>query len=245
MNEPTQTIDLKALYAVLPESIKEIIFAPETSEKYDQLAVRFQLDTKQRDVLSAQTTFLLMGLRNPQELGSALATELAVDRQKASLIAQDLNRDLFSLIKEELKSLYAPDSTAETAPTPEATPTPAPLPAFSMAKATASVTPAPSTTPPAPTTQSMPRNEEGMPKPHIGNIFEEKLGGAFRVKSDTVQYSTPGESMTVPVPPTPEVVPQAQPTLPPPPSPTGTPQPVSPPNTGAPKPSDPYRELPM
>lgn len=209
MSENNQNIDLKTLYAILPEPLKDIIFAPETSEKYDQLAIRFQLNEKQRDTLSAQTTFLLMGLRNPQELVTALAAELGIDKEKASLIAQDLNRDLFAQVKDDLKSLYAPQAPATAAPQASApaqsAQTPAPAPAVPVAAST---------------------TEETMPKPHIGNIFEEKLGGAFRVKSDTVQYSTPATT-----------APQSTST---PQSSTATPPPVA-----LPKPSDPYRELPV
>lgn len=209
MSENNQNIDLKTLYAILPEPLKDIIFAPETSEKYDQLAIRFQLNEKQRDTLSAQTTFLLMGLRNPQELVTALATELGVENQQASLIAQDLNRDLFAQVKDDLKSLYTPQAPATAAPQASAPAqsmqTPAPAPAVPVAAST---------------------TEEAMPKPHIGNIFEEKLGGAFRVKSDTVQYSTPATT-----------TPQS----------TSTPQSstTTPPPAAIPKPSDPYRELPV
>lgn len=209
MNETNQNIDLKTLYAALPASLKDIIFSPETIEKYDQLAIRFQLNEKQRDTLSAQTTFLLMGLRNPQELVSALATELGVENQQASLIAQDLNRDLFAQVKDDLKSLYAPQAPATAARQASA-------PAQSMQ------TPAPAPAVPVATSTT----EEAMPKPHIGNIFEEKLGGAFRVKSDTVQYSTPATT-----------APQSTPT---PQSSTATP-----PAAAIPKPSDPYRELPV
>jgi hypothetical protein len=209
MSENNQNIDLKTLYAILPEPLKDIIFAPETSEKYDQLAIRFQLNEKQRDTLSAQTTFLLMGLRNPQELVTALATELGIEKEKASLIAQDLNRDLFAQVKDDLKSLYAPQAPATATP-------------LASAPAQSAQTPTPSPAVPVATSTT----EEAMPKPHIGNIFEEKLGGAFRVKSDTVQYSTPATT-----------APQS----------TSTPQSstAAPPPAAIPKPSDPYRELPI
>lgn len=200
--------ELQMIYSVLPESLKDVIFAPETSEKYDQLAIRFQLDTKQRDTLSAQTTFLFMGLRNPQELVSALATELGIEKEKASLIALDLNRDLFAQVKDDLKSLYAPQVPATSVP---------------QVSSPAQPAQAPTTPPTAPISTSAP--EQAMPKPHIGNIFEEKLGGAFRVKSDTVQYSTPATTEA------PGTVPKASPD--------------TPPTAAIPKASDPYRELPV
>ena len=261
----------------LPLRLREIIYAPETFETIELVAKKYNLDVVHIGLLARLTTKLIAGALPPSEFVSSIEEDLGINREIVTAIAQDLNSDIFYKIKEELKGLYAPQAAMEPAKQPE------PLKTVQMTTPTTpTVTPpippivpnsaAPITIPaPQPLPQAIPKPsmEESMPKAHIGNIFEEKLGGAFRVKSDTVQYTAPEPSPIPPplpaqilqapimppvaqaIPPTtvPTPIPAAMPkAMPPPPAPPATQRPTPgtitpPPSDATPKTGDPYREI--
>lgn len=117
-DKETQRETLKAIYRFLPEQIKNTIFAPETSEAYDKVTERYQLNTAQREAISTQSGLLMMGLRLPQEFVTVLTKELNIPREKASLIAQELNRDIFNAIREDLKKIHEIEKIKVPEPVP-------------------------------------------------------------------------------------------------------------------------------
>lgn len=187
--------NLKEIYRSLPLSIREAIFAPETTDAYDRVQARYELTEEQRETLAVQCGLLMMGLILPQDLVPALSRELKLSQQKASLIAQDVNREVFNMIKNELKEIHAISGNADdviapktgAAPTPATAGTPPKMPTgIPPTSVTASPVP-PRTSPLAAPSQS---------------IFEQKLGGAFRMKSDTTDHSVPAAMSTPNTPPT-------------------------------------------
>lgn len=115
--------NLKAIYRSLPEQVKTAIFSPETSDAYDRVKARYLLNDEQRETISVQSGLLMMGLRLPQELVTALTEGLNIPREKASLIAQELNRDIFNAIRDDLKKIHQVEQSAAVAPsTPVSTP---------------------------------------------------------------------------------------------------------------------------
>jgi len=101
---------LKEIYRSLPLPIREAIFAPETTDAYDRAQEHHNLTKEQREILSIQCGLLMMGLILPQDLVPILTRELKLPQQKVSLIAQDINREVFNPIKNELKEIHVLDS---------------------------------------------------------------------------------------------------------------------------------------
>lgn len=236
--------DMRLIYSVLPERIKEVIFAPETTDVYESVTKKFNLNDTQRRSVVTETEFLLMGLRDPKDLIENLARRLAVAHEIAVGIARELNQHVFAEIKEELRALYTSNEGEEVKVLEQKTET--------------SGTLNNETTPPAAPKMSSNGFQDVGPKPHIGNIFEEKLGGSFRMKSDEVSYTaskakaeiTPIPRVTPPTPP-PSTIPTpttASPVSPatPTPTPASTTPPLPPTPPAPPIPTakgpDPYRE---
>lgn len=170
--------DLLLLYRSLPDDLQHIIFSPETSDHYDAIAKKFALNDAQRKSLSHQSSLLLMGVTQPQRFVIALTDELKISREQAALIAQDLNLNIFNSVKSALTEVYS-----------GATSSAAPAEIMDAPKAiVAAVQPTPAiATPPTP----------------LGSIFEQKLGGTFRMSSAIPSMKTVGEPMLI-VPPPPE-----------------------------------------
>lgn len=234
---------LKDIYRSLPAKIRETIFAVETTDAYDRAQEAYSLTPKQREVLSVQCGLLMMGLRLPQELVPVLMEELKLPKEKVSLIAQDINREVFNPIKNELKEIHAiADGATEvveqkavaTAAAPIQTPKTrpaAPLPSFSVAQASSPRTSTPlaeavsqgsdATTSKvqkfydvAPQagevrTESAGPVSAGAVVAPSQSIFEQKMGGTFRMKSDTTSHvggaaTQNAASSTPPSPPKPD-----------------------------------------
>jgi len=210
---------LKEIYRSLPLPIREAIFAPETTDAYDRAQEHHNLTKEQREILSIQCGLLMMGLILPQDLVPILTRELKLPQQKVSLIAQDINREVFNPIKNELKEIHVLDSGAADIIAPK-TAAAQPLPSSSPLPQTAPVVspkPAPTQSVPPPLPQTHPLSPP-LAAPSQ-SIFEQKMGGTFRLKSDTTSHVGAGAS--------PATAPSAV-----------MPNPATPPKV------DPYRETP-
>lgn len=264
---------MNSIQQTLPQEIQNMLHSDELMLLTESIAEQHNLRPEYYGALFRVTANVLKGELKPNEYVTRISAELDLERDEAALIAQDINRDVFSQIKDALKSLHVVQ-TASTLTVPTTAPqTPAtiPPPAFSFAKAIEIAPSIPPATVPVSTpiphaqiitavipdsTPAIPVPQVESPRAHIGNIFEEKLGGAFRVKSDAVEYSapqTPAAVASIPmvssapvapsVPSTPIALttPAAQVT----PQPIPQVAPVIPAVTPTQKSKDPYRELPM
>ena len=203
---------LKQVFPTLPKEIKDLLLSEDFNDRIEKIAAAHKLNEYDAAVLVRLTVRLLSGITSPTTFVSGIVENIEVDHAKAVLIAQDLNRDIFNPVKDALKTLYGgkventqPESvesiknnTSDVHIQPQTAPEKAtiPPPTFSLANALGKdngTTPSSAQTPvnTTPISKPKPQPADNMPKPHIGNIFEEKLGGAFRVKSDTVEYTTP------------------------------------------------------
>lgn len=238
--------DLRILYQSLPEKLQEVILAPETIDQYAEVAKKFSLNDKQHRELSNQSGLLLLGITQPQQFIVALTSKLGVTREQATLIAQELNKNVFNSVKDALKEVHQvmPESAKSETPAqkavPEAETTAKPSTSMpNTAPAPVMAAPNPTTPPPAPATppaqakpaaaipamkvmpsMSAPAKPAEEKESSMGSIFEQKLGGAFRMSADgtniakdtgstTVQKPAPSIMFTAPStatpPPTPKV----------------------------------------
>ncbi len=289
----------------LPEKIRDLILSDELMDITEKTAVAHNLRPEYYGALFRITVKILKGILETKDFVGQLVYELDTDRETAIAIAQEINRDVFTGVKEELMQLHgltpiptppaptvsAPGIPQKTGPSSYATPetvagvvAPQTMPSMPMApapkmdsfvapsplqstlnvaamKATPVLPPAPMMTAPqtphapqAPQSvpQAMPQESmrtitmdqprapiitppsapasvttpvQNMPIPEQPpmNIFEEKLGTAFRMKSEplvsTPNYTSPQvpsteqNIQTKAVPPVAPAKPIIQPTL--------------------------------
>lgn len=226
----------------LPDSIKELLTSDELVDSVEKIAERYKLRPEEYGTLIRLSAKLLSGDMSPTAFIPSLMDEFDLTQTHASFIAQDINRDILNPVKTALQEVHRPIGTTPV-PSPVVRPQPPRLNIpFSvssalgnapMGTAPAGLIPPPprAPVPAAPRPPQMPpppptyQQEQGVHPAAMGNIFEEKLGGAFRMKSDAVAVAGSHPGFTVPRAPT-QVVPP-------------------PPASSFPKPaggSDPYRE---
>lgn len=276
-----------AAYPYLPEGVRDLLLSEKFNNPIEVIAKKYGFDEAQEIELIHTTVRLLIGTISPSQFVNSIAENTETEREQASLIAQEINRDIFNPIKDALKEVHSVDKsnavqqvaspterplgTAAIVPSAPIVPDLSVLPAHandpipvarvapSIAAAVAPYIPLAAVSKPLPsfsvaqalgnipsTGSSQSSTEESeMPKAHVGtiaasatdreqsgNILEDKLGGSYRMKTETSNsVGTP----TLPLSPT-QVIP-------PPPQATKAPEVGE--KSALAKALDPYREAPL
>lgn len=179
---------IKSVFVRLPQEIRDLITSEDFNDRIEVIAKKHGLDEDQTGALIRTTVRLLIGVIAPTQFVVAVTENIEIDREKASLIAQDINRDIFNPVKEELKQVHALPGSGASSPAPKpASPTPAsapvsPLPQVSPKPAPVSAVSAK----PAPAASAI-SSTPPLAAPSQ-SIFEQKMGGTFRMKSDTTSH---------------------------------------------------------
>ncbi len=178
----------------LPQAIKDLLLSEKLVDDVEGIAKHHGLRPEEYGLLLRATTQLLEGNMPATEYMASLVGELDLSREKAALVAQDINQNIFNPVKEELKQVHAVNgakdgvtppqplpkvaSSSHLSSNPVATATPAPLPKLSEIAAAYT----------GKTEKPMPPQSPPLSAPSQ-SIFEQKMGGTFRMKSDTTSHA--------------------------------------------------------
>jgi hypothetical protein len=116
--------DIQDMYLALPEDLQDAIFSPTSMDVYNQIQARYGLDAHQREELSIQSGFLMMGLVEPKQYVPVLADKLGIPRDKAAFIAQEVNLDILHTVRESLKKVHGLGEAAQQQQQQQETPAP-------------------------------------------------------------------------------------------------------------------------
>lgn len=146
----------------LPEDIYEMLQSDEFVEKIELIGEKQSLPLMEQGFLVRICANLMKGILPPANFVNMITDELDIPREKAALIAQEINRDVFSGIKESLRILHSAKLVSQTIPqkAPES----------------------PAAT--APITQPKPVKVLEVPVENTPSVFEQKLSGTFRINAD-------------------------------------------------------------
>ena len=205
-------------FAELPEEIRELLSDETLVERIEAIAARQGLPPMEQGFLVRICANLMKGIIAPGVFVNTIVDELDISREKAATLAQEINRDIFSPVKDALRAVHTkPGGIVRLDPSLVTC-----LPA-QMSKEAAIGNKAPGNAP-------------------VGNILEQKLAGTFRIKEGVVMAPPPPP----PAPPAPRIVvpPPPHSVMPPAPPAPGK-QVFSIPTVGGqsgPPKSDPYRD---
>lgn len=151
----------------LPDEIQELLYSPEMYTAIKQVSTKHQLHIDQMDLLSSETSQVMLGHTRADQFPQFLSKSLRIDQAKASAIAQDINDLLFVKIREAMQKVYEAGkvepkviATPEV-PKPPATPAPTPPLAVSLPKSPAPSAAATIPTPPP----TLPQATQPIPPP--------------------------------------------------------------------------------
>ena len=100
---PTQ---LREKLFTLPEELQEAITSVDTSDTIDLIGKKYGLFFDQVGILGTETTLVMLGITVPTNFINILVNKLSIDKEKAGKIILDLNENIFSKIKEQLRGLH-------------------------------------------------------------------------------------------------------------------------------------------
>lgn len=105
----TNTTTLKS-WGELPEDIRVLLTNDTTIEKIEAIGLTQGLSLIKQGFLVRICANLMKGIVEPKAFVNLLETELDIPRVTAAVIAQEINREIFSGVKESLKKLHATKS---------------------------------------------------------------------------------------------------------------------------------------
>ena len=95
-------------FQVLPQALQDIIFSDRTTDIILKYCALRETSPKQTYAIGALLTQILLGYLRPELFALEIQKETGVDMQKAQLVAHDLDAEIFSAVRLELKKLYPP-----------------------------------------------------------------------------------------------------------------------------------------
>jgi hypothetical protein len=117
---------LLEMYRKLPKEIQDAIFSVDTAEAIRQIGEKRKLMIDKIGELADETGLVMLGLVHPSQYISHLSERLAVDKETAREIAQEINAKIFGPIREHLKKIHGLTEKEVTIPPPEPSIPPSP-----------------------------------------------------------------------------------------------------------------------
>mgnify|MGYP001617430965 CR=1 FL=1 len=94
------------MYDNLPEDLKDAIFGLEMNEIVERIGRENQLNIEQIGELANETGMVMLGVTHPNEFIANLAERLEADKEKARIIAQEINEQIFKPVRESLRKIH-------------------------------------------------------------------------------------------------------------------------------------------
>lgn len=107
MNNTTYTQEqLQKRYEGLPEDLKRAIYSVETADAIQEISKKYGLMIDQMGELAAETGLLMLGFTSPKDYIKNISARAGADIDTAKKIAEEINTEIFSKVKEHLKKLH-------------------------------------------------------------------------------------------------------------------------------------------
>lgn len=105
MKEYTQK-ELLDIYEKLPQEVKDAIFSIDSATMIQKIAKNYKLTVDKMGELADETGLVMLGLTHPRDYISNLSRRLEINKETAKKIAEEINTQIFSKIRESLKRIH-------------------------------------------------------------------------------------------------------------------------------------------
>ncbi len=100
---------LKDLYKKIPEDLKEAIFNVDSAEMIEKTGGKYNLNIDKIGELADEIGLVMLGVTKPKDFVSNLSQRLGVSNDTARNIAEEINQQIFSKVRESLKKVHGID----------------------------------------------------------------------------------------------------------------------------------------
>jgi hypothetical protein len=101
MEQDSQKI-IEDRFKELPETIREVITESGWEKSIRSIVSKHNLRIDQGAVIEHETLLIMLGFETPEDYLNNLINEAEIDPKTAGLISQDVNEQIFSLIREKI-----------------------------------------------------------------------------------------------------------------------------------------------
>jgi len=98
--------ELWKLYEKIPQELKETIFSEETAVSIAEICGRNEIEDERISEIARYTGRVLLGILPPDEFQATLEKEVALKKEVAKTVAQEINRFVFYPVRGALEQLY-------------------------------------------------------------------------------------------------------------------------------------------
>lgn len=100
----------------IPVELRKAIASNANADNLFEIGKRHGLLIDKTGELAAETGLFMLGVTHPDEFAGNLAERLQVDRETASKIADDINREIFAPVREHLRGMFGPSMDSTSSP---------------------------------------------------------------------------------------------------------------------------------
>ena len=116
------TEQLWKLYQKLPKELQEAIFSGETSDNIWGICEMNEIPEEKMSNIAKYVGDVLLGILPPDEFQAILEKEVKLTKEVAKKVTHEINRFVFSPVKESLAALYQIEIVPPAGPPPIASP---------------------------------------------------------------------------------------------------------------------------
>lgn len=98
---------LNEQFKKLPPALKDALFSADVADKIMTIGRKYALNIEKIGFLAEETGYIMLGLSRADEFVSMLAERIDISRVAASEIAKEVNREILTPIREELRRAHA------------------------------------------------------------------------------------------------------------------------------------------
>lgn len=98
---------LNEQFKKLPPALKDALFSADVADKIMTIGRKYVLNIEKIGFLAEETGYIMLGLSRADEFVGMLAERIGISRVAASEIAKEVNREILTPIREELRRAHA------------------------------------------------------------------------------------------------------------------------------------------
>lgn len=118
MDQDTEKI-IEEFLSRAPESIGELVASGDWKNDANAIAEKFRLDKSKIAALKNEILFVLIGMEPREKFAENVKSQLEIDSNMASWMAEDVNKNIFSRVASDIEKMWQPGEEKAEEPRPD------------------------------------------------------------------------------------------------------------------------------
>ena len=97
---------IREIYIKLPQDLKDAILGVDSTDIMRKIGEKHKLAIDKIGKMVGEAGYVMLGVTHPNEFIANLVERLEVDKEKARIIAQEINEQIFKPVRESLRKIH-------------------------------------------------------------------------------------------------------------------------------------------